>query len=155
MQIRGSKFNEELVNLRLTWGRCLAGVVVVLALATGCSGSDDEPKQGDTVAVATNAPGYCQQLSKLPVGLQAAVANAAAGNATEADKSTINSAITQLRGAADAQGVPEDLRTKLRAAADTLGKLAKGETLTEAEATNLGTTFQNLGKAVEEKCASK
>lgn len=155
MRIRGSKFNEELVNLRLTWGRCLAATAVVLALTTGCSGGDDEPKQGDAVAVATNAPGYCQQLSKLPAGLQAAVANAAAGNVAAADKSTIDSAITQLRGAADAQGAPEDLRTKLRAAADTLGKLSNGKTLTEAEATSLGATFQNLGKAVDAKCAPK
>jgi hypothetical protein len=125
-------------------------------LTAGCSGSDDKPTtQGDAVAVATNAPGYCQQLSMLPAGLQAAVANAAAGNATEADKSTIGTAITQLRGASDAKEAPEDLRTKLRTAADMLGKLSKGRTLTEAEATNLGTTFQDLGKAVDEKCAPK
>ncbi len=143
--------------MRLTWRRCLAAGVVALALtlSTGCGGSDDKAEQGDAVAVAANAPGYCQQLSKLPAGLQAAVANAAAGNATEADKSTINSAITQLRGAADAQEAPDDLRDKLRTSADTLGKLANGQTLSQAEATNLGTTFQNMGKAVDEKCAPK
>lgn len=103
--------------------------------------------------MAPDAPLYCRTVATLPAGLQAAVGNATSGNASEADKKTIASGAQELRDAADAAGLPDDLRAALIDGAALLARLSDGQALTESEANSFATTFENLGKAVNKACA--
>lgn len=152
--------------MRLTpLGRGVVAALPVLAVMIGVyaiygdnssnKASPSPTTQSETVSVAANAPGYCQQLAKLPAGLQAAVGNAASGGASKDDQRVIGDTATQLRSAAGDKAVPADLRTILTNAANLLGKLSRGEQLTEAEATSFGATFQSLGEAVDKTCSAK
>jgi hypothetical protein len=100
-------------------------LVATIAFTTACSGHGD----GSSVSIRDGAPEYCQQLAKLPDGLIDAVSNTASGNSSESDKSIINQAATQLRGAAGGLSVSADMKSKLTDAATSLDKLAQDQQL--------------------------
>lgn len=147
----------ELVNLKSMSGRVVAvGVFVVAVLVlAACGGGKPSDDQSTVVAVADGAPAYCQQLASLPTGLPAAVGNAAAGKASDGDKSIIEATARQLDGALEDRTIPSSVRTTLAKAADQLDKLSKGHPLGGQEATTFNAIFQDLGKAVEGTCAVK
>jgi hypothetical protein len=133
-----------------------AGIILsaTMALTVAACGSGDEERATDNdVQVVANAPDYCHQLAKLPDGLQIAVSNAAAGQMSGDDKGVIADAAKMLRGGADDKSIPADLRDTLTSAAVLLDKLSMGKSLSDKDAAAFGTTFENLGKAVEEQCA--
>ena len=127
-----------------------------LLFVAGCGG-DKEARDASTaqaVPVAANAPGFCSQVATLPSDLNAAVASAAGGTASDAEKATIARGATQLRNAAGDASVPTDVRTTLTDAAGLLDKLASGTALDAAQATSFSTTFQNLQKVVSNTCSA-
>ncbi len=128
-------------------------VVLAVAVATilpTAACSDDS-----AVSLREGAPGYCQQLIKLPDGLTNAVTNAVSGTATNDDKTIIMQAAAQLRGAAGDASVPADTKTMLSNGASALDKVASSTQLSDDEANGFGSTFESLGKVVDNTCAAK
>lgn len=123
----------------------LSGAVAAIFAVGACGHSSKDP---NTIAVAQNAPSYCQQLAKVPVGLESAVAKTVTAVATDADKAIINTAASQLKNAAKDHSAPADVQGELKAAAAVLDKLVQGKSLTSTDLKN----FSKLGGMVNDKC---
>jgi hypothetical protein len=133
------------------WSRVGLAVSTAAILALfGCSRDKDTTS---TVTVANDAPSYCQALSTLPTDLTDAMTDALIGSATTYDKNLLGDVAGKLSGAG--KTAPSELQKQITPAATVLTKLSKGESLTDDESKNIGTTFENLQKGVEAACAAK
>ncbi len=128
--------------------RCFAVTVSVAAVFGTAACGHASKSDPNTVPVANDAPGYCQQLAKVPAGLKDAVVKAVAGAASDADKTVISAAITQLTNAAKDSSAPADMRAELTGYAAVLGKLSAGKKLNTTDVKIIG----QLGGMVNDKC---
>ncbi len=130
--------------MKLRLGCVMVALLAATTVLTGCSGNNDiEPVRVETLS-------YCEQLNGVSPDLQKAVANAAAGQASDGDIKALKKGIKQLNNAAKASDASAKIKKGLNRSTAYLRRLTQNKPLTRREAVGTSKAFRGLDGMVKQ-----